>query len=466
MTIDAASRDVAVPRKAWFALAVTTLVTFLSVIDISAVNVAFPSIVEDFDATNTELSWIVSGYNIVVGALLMLSGRLADSIGRKRVFLPGVAIFGIGSLLCGLAPGVGWLIAARVVQAVGGAIVNGSSFAVMLPEFPSGRRSTAIGLAGATGAFGAVVGPFVGSILIDLSGWRGIFLINVPLCILALIMGRLWLSESRDEDATGRIDILGVIIGTAAVAMIMVAIVQTEAWGFGDTRLIALFITGLALIPVIIARSRVHPEPLLNLDLYQIKSFTSANIGVSLYSLGFSSGALVSSVMLQEIWELDIRTVGLAFIPGPLIATLVSAVAGRAADRIGHRWILGIGCLLCAISYGSFIPLLTEERDISTYILLSLIAGVGVGMTIATWSSAGLSDVPEARFGVASSTYNTLRQASYAIGIAVTITLISLGADGTLEGYRWAWLWIAGSYLLAGLAVVATFPRGSSHDRS
>lgn len=453
------------PRRAWLALSVSTLVTFLVVIDISAVNVAFPSIRADFAVSETQLSWIVSAYNIIVGALLMLSGRLADSLGRKKIFLPGVVIFGIGSLLCGLAPGAGWLIGARIVQAIGGAVVNGSSFAVMLPEFPPSKRSTAIGLAGATGAFGAVVGPVIGSNLIDLFSWRAIFLINVPLCILAVTLGRLWLNESQDPNATGRIDLVGVAIGTAAVAMIMVGIVQTESWGFGDPRLVGLVILGLVLIPIVVRRSRTHPEPLLNLGLYKFQSFASANLGVSLYSLGFAAGGLVSSLVLQDLWDLDIRTVGLAFVPAPLLATITSPIAGRLADRFGHRWILGFGCALCAAGYGSYILFLDEEAAIAKYILLSLFGGVGIGMTIATWSSAALSDVPQTTFGVASSTYNTLRQAAYAIGIAVTITLISLGADGRVEGYRWAWMWITGCYILAGIAVVVTFPRGSSHDR-
>ena len=166
----------------------STLVVFLVVIDISAVNVAFPSIREDFAVSDSSLSWVIGAYNIVVGSLLMVSGRLADSLGRRKVYLPGVAIFGLGSALCALAPSAAWLIAARVVQAVGGSVTMAAGFAVMLPEFPPNRRSTAIGFAGATGALGAVVGPVVGSVLIDAFSWRGIFWVNVPLCALVLLI--------------------------------------------------------------------------------------------------------------------------------------------------------------------------------------------------------------------------------------------------------------------------------------
>lgn len=459
--------EVTVSRQAWLALVVTTLVTFLVVIDISAVNVAFPSIREDFDVSRSQLSWMISGYNIMVGALLMVSGRLADSIGRLKVFLPGVAIFGVGSLLSGLAPSVEFLIAARLLQGLGGAVLSGSSFAVMLPEFPTQKRSTAIGLAGATGSLGAVVGPVIGSILIDLASWRAIFLINVPLCLLAIFLGPRLLNESRDPDATGRIDFVGVPIGTAAVALVMFGIVQSESWGIADPRVIGFVVVGLMLFPILIRRSRTHPEPLINLDLFKYKSFTSANMSVGFYGLAFTSGFLLNSLVLQDLWDQPIRTVGLALMPSPLIAGVVSPLSGRYADRYGHRWILGIGCLLCAVGYALFLLLLdATPRVWSLYVPASVPVGIGVGLTVATWSSAGLSDIPEAKFGVAAATYNTLRQAAYAVGIAVVVTLISVGTDAELTGYRWAWTWVLGCYVLSGLVVMATFPSGSSNDRA
>ena len=210
-----------IPRRAWLALGVSTLVTFFVVIDISAVNVAFPSIERDLDTDRSTLSWMISGYNVTVGALLLAAGRVADSIGRRKVFIPGVALFMVGSALCGLAPTVEFLIAARIVQGFGGAVVTASSFAVMLPEFPPARRSTAIGFAGATGSLGAVVGPALGSLVIDAFNWRAIFWINVPLSLLVIVLAPRLLSESSDPNATGRIDIVGVVIGTAAVALVM-----------------------------------------------------------------------------------------------------------------------------------------------------------------------------------------------------------------------------------------------------
>lgn len=458
--------DVTVTREAWLALGVSTLVTFLVVIDISAVNVAFPSIRDDFEVSDSALSWIVSGYNIMVGSLLMVSGRLADSIGRRRVFLPGVFLFGLGSLLCAISPSATWLVSARLVQGIGGSIVSAAGFAVMLPGFPPARRSTAIGIAGAMGAVGAVVGPALGSLLIDLFSWRAIFVINVPLCLFVLVLGPRLLAESRDPNATGKIDLVGVPIGTAAVAFIMFAIVQSESWGIGDSRIIGLTIVGLALIPVLLYRSRTHPEPLINLELFRYRSFSSASVGMFLYGLAFTAGFLTNSLVLQDAWDQPIRTVGLALIPSPLTAAGVSIMTGRSADRIGHRWLLGVGCFLCAVGYLLAATVLGDDPAVfSQFVPISMITGVGVGLTVATWSSAGLSDIPPDNFGVAAATYGTLRQAAYGLGIAVVIALIARGSGSGIGDFRSAWLWSTVCYLLAGLSVMATFPAGSSHDR-
>ncbi len=460
--------DTTITRQAWLALGVTTLSTFLVVIDISAVNVAFPSIETDLNASRTTLGWIISGYNIVVGALLLASGRLADSIGRKKVYIPGVALFMVGSLLCGLAPNVGLLIAARLVQGCGGALVAAAGFAVMLPEFPPSRRSTAIGFAGATGALGAVVGPALGSVLIDAFHWRAIFFINVPLSLLVLVLAPKYLRESKNPDAAGRIDLVGVLIGTLSVALVMFGIVRSEDWGLSDWRVWALIVVGAGLLPVLIARSRVHPEPLLDLDLFAFKSFSSTAAGVMFYGFAFTSGALVNSIVLQELWDQDLSVVGLAFVPGPLLAAAISPLTGSLADRVGHRWLLGVGCALCAFGYLALLLALGPEPAVwSRFVPLSLISGVGIGLTVATWSSAGLADIPPAKFGVAGATVNTIRQAAYALGISVSITLLATGADVfEVSAYRWAYGWIATCYVIAGVVVVLTFPSGNSQDRA
>ena len=455
-------------RNAWLALVVTTLVFFLVVIDVSAVNVAFPSIRDDFGVSEATLGWIISGYAITVAALLLVAGRYADSYGRKRLFIPGVAVFAIGSMLCAIAPNAGFLIAARVLQGVGGAIVLATAIAVVLPDFPANMRSTVIGITGATGALGAVVGPALGAVLTDVWSWRGIFWINVPLAVLVLALSPRLLRESKNPDATGRIDLVGVPIGTAGVGLVMFAIVRSESWGIFDPRVLGLAAAGLVLMWLLVRRSRHQPEPLLELDLFSLRSFASTNAGLALYSIGFTSGFLVNSLLLQELWDEPLSTVGAALVPAPLLATFVSPVAGRYADRIGHRWILAGGSALCAIGYLLQPVLLDETAAVwNVFVPVGLIVGVGVGATIATWSSAGLTEVRPAQFGTANATVRTTQQVGYALGISVVVAILAdVSIDPQLSSFRWAWLFVGGAYLAAAVIIAFTFPAGSTQQRA
>ena len=458
---------VVVARSAWLALGVTTLVFFLVVIDISAVNVAFPSIAEDLETSESSLSWIISGYNITVASFLLVAGRVADSWGRKRLFIPGIAVFLIGSILSGLAPSAGLLIAARVVQAFGGAIITPTALAVVLPDFPSAKRSMAIGLLGATGGLGAVVGPAVGSVLIEFWSWRGIFLINVPVCLIVLAISPKLLRESKNPNASGKIDLLGVPIGTIAICAVMLAIVESENWGLLDWRVLTLFAFGVALIPALIYRSARHPEPLIELNLYAHRSFSSANAAVAFYSLAFTSGFLVNSLLIQQLWDQPISTTGRALVIAPLVSAVAAPLSGRLADRIGHRWILTSGCLCSALGYLLFLVVLDETPMVFTfYVPISLLVGLGTGITIATWSSAGLSDVAPSQFGTANATLRTTQQVFYALGVSLAVTLLATGGgSGTITGFRWAWVMVACAYVGAAVVVAVTFPAGSSEDR-
>lgn len=441
---------------------------FLVVIDVSAVNVAFPSIRDDFGVAESTLGWVISGYNITVAALLLVAGRYADSLGRKRLFIPGVAIFAIGSMLSAIAPGAGFLIAARVVQGVGGAIISPTAIAVVLPDFPANKRSTVIGLTGATGALGAVVGPALGAFLTDAWSWRGIFWINVPISVLVLVLAPRLLRESKNPRATGRVDLVGVPIGTVGVGLVMFAIVRAESWGVTDGRVLATFVVGMAMIPILIGRSRRHDEPLLELNLFRIRSFSSTNAAVALFSMAFTSGFLANSLLLQELWGESLRTTGMALVPSPMLAAVVSPFAGRFADRVGHRWILAIGSAACGVGFLSFIVVLDADAAVWTvFVPVSLLVGFGVGATIATWASAGLSDVSPDQFGTANATVRTTQQVFYALGISVIVALLAdVSIDPELGQFRWAWVFVGGCYLASAVVVAATFPSGSSDDRA
>lgn len=455
-------------RNPWLAVIVTTLVFFLVVIDVSAVNVAFPSIRDDFDVSESTLGWVISGYNIAVASLLLVAGRYADSLGRKRLFVPGVAVFAVGSMCSALAPGAAFLIAARVLQGIGGAIITPTAIAVVLADFPPNKRSTVIGITGATGALGAVVGPALGAFVTDAWSWRGIFWINVPLCALVLLLAPRLLRESKNPVATGKVDLVGVPIGTVGVGLVMFAIVRAESWGVTDVRVLAAFVAGLAMLPILVRRSRTHPEPLLELDLFRLRSFSSTNAGLALYAMAFTSGFLANSLLLQELWGESLTTTGLALVPSPLLAAVISPFAGRYADRIGHRWILSIGSVACGVGFLSFAVLLSAEPATwSVYVPVSLLVGFGVGATIATWASAGLADVGPGQFGTANATVRTTQQVFYALGISVIVAILAdVSVDPSITQFRRAWLFIGFAYLASAAVIAVTFPRGSSDDRA
>jgi MFS family permease len=246
----------------------------------------------------------------------------------------------------------------------------------------------------------------------------------------------------------------------------MVAIVQSETWGV-DSRVVGLFLSGMVLVPVLIHRSRRHPEPLIELTLFRYRSFSATNLGVAFYSLSFTSGYLASSLLLQELWNQSITTTGQALVIGPLISAAAAPLSGRLADRIGHRWILCAGAALSAVGYGlNYLLLDGEPHVFDLFVPISVLIGIGTGTTIATWASAGLSDIEPDQFGTANATVRTTQQVFYALGVAVMVTLLaSGGGPGELEGYRRAWLWVAGAYAASSLSIALVFPAGSSGDR-
>ena len=457
-----------VDRRSWLALGAATAAAFMVVVDVSIVNVAFPSIQQSLGASNAALSWIVSGYSITVGSFLLLSGRLADRQGRRRMFNLGLAIFAIGSLLSGVAPQVEVLIAARVVQAMGGSLIMPSSLAMVLPEFPMSRRSAAIGMWGAMGALGAAFGPSIGALLINGLGWRWIFYVNLPIAGLVFLGSLRLVRESRDEAAEGRLDVVGLPMGTLALALVMVAIVQGEVWGYGDSRVIALAVLGVVLLPVVVWRSRSHANPLLDLDLFSYRSFWSGTASFGLYAFGFVPGFLMSSLLLQDLWGLSVLEAGFGLTPGPIMASLLSIPAGRLADRLGHRWLLTSGVVLCGMSYGLLLWRAGESSAyFSVFLPANVILGIGVGLSIATFVSAAMSDIPPPRFAIANATVRTVQQVCFALGIAVVIVLFNSAPLGDpLSGFQRAWVLVIAAFASSALLFALAFPSGTASRRA
>jgi EmrB/QacA subfamily drug resistance transporter len=365
--------------RRWKVLAVTAVAVFMGFLDVTIVNVAFPDIERDFaSATRADLSWVLNAYNIVFAALLVPSGRLADLLGRRRMFLIGVTAFVAASALCGLAPGPEWLVAARVVQAAAGAILVPTSLALLLPEFPPERRATAVAIWSATGAVAAALGPSLGGVLVDQLGWRWVFFLNVPIGLAALVPARRVLHESRDPDGVLP-DALGTLMLVAGVGALALGIVKGSDWGWGSPRVLGALAAATVLLPAVVVRSARHRAPVIELSLFRARSFAVANAGMFAFSTAFYALLLCNVLFLTQVWGYSILKAGFAVTPGPLMAALTAPLAGRLSDRFGQRVVAAPGALFFATGCALFaIAMDAEPAYASHYLVPTMLTGAGV----------------------------------------------------------------------------------------
>src|SRR3954452_15675678 len=324
--------------RRWKVLLVTGVAVFMAFLDVTIVNVAFPSIKGAFPETSLAgLSWVLNAYNIVFAALLVPAGRLADLLGRRGVVFTGMGLFLAASALCGIAPSAEFLIGARVIQAAGAALLVPTSLGLLLPEFPPERRATATALWGAVGGVAAATGPSLGGLLIEWSDWRLVFYVNLVLGALAVVPARRLLRETRDPDRGAVPDALGIVLLAGGVGAVSLAIVQAPSWGWGSVGVVASLIGSVALLGAFVWRSAEHPHPVLELSLFRVRSFAAACLVVGIFSLGFYALLLSGILFLTGVWHYSILQAGFAVTPGPLMAATGSAVGGRMADRFGQR---------------------------------------------------------------------------------------------------------------------------------
>src|SRR5690242_8509189 len=308
----------------------------MSSLDLFIVNLAFPYISKDYPGTSlTSLSWVLNAYTIIFAAVLVPAGRWADRVGRRRVFVIGLAAFSIGSLLCGLAPGVAALIAARIIQACGAGLMVPASLSLLLASIPASARAAAIGTWSAFGALGAALGPVIGGSLVQLS-WRWVFWINLPVGVLAALLAARVVPESRDEHVRGRPDLLGAGLLAAAVGLDALALVKAPDWGWGSARFGGLLLAAVACGVAMVIRSRRHHSPVIELGLLRSRTFSGTFAASILYYAGFGAFVLNSVEFLTGVWRYSAIEAGLAIGPGPLmVLPFARIVAPRLAAKLG-----------------------------------------------------------------------------------------------------------------------------------
>jgi EmrB/QacA subfamily drug resistance transporter len=430
---------------------VLCLGAFMGGLDLFIVNVAFPDLARDFTGTDLgTLSWVLNAYTIVFAALLVPAGRWADAFGRKRLFLGGLALFVAASAACAAAPSVEALIALRVLQAAGAALLLPSSLALLLPEFPPERRSIAVAIWAASSAVAAAAGPPVGGLLVGLS-WHWVFLVNVPVGIVALVVGARVLREAHDP-STARPDELGAGLLAVGVAALVAGIVQGPEWGWADPRVIGAFTAAAVLLAIVAARCATHPAPVVEPALLRIRAFSVATVAATVFFAGFGAMLLSSVLVLTGPWGESVLQAGLMIAPGPAMAALFSVPGARLAQRIGMAAVGALGTALFAAGGVWWLTQMGPQPDyVGAFLPGMLIGGAGVGLVIPTLTAAAAAALPPARFATGTAVVTMARQLGLAVGVAVLVAIV--GTPESVADFQSAWAFILATAVASGLTL-------------
>jgi len=452
-------------RRLRVVFVVTALGAFMASLDLSIVNVAFPALERSFRGDSpASLAWVITGYSIVFGALLVVAGRTADRLGSRRVFFAGLAVFCLGSALAGLAPTVPLLVGGRLVQGVGAAALLPSSLGLLLAAFPSERRSQVVAMWGGIGALAVATGPSLGALLITGFGWRAAFFVNLPVGLVAWLVGRSVLPARRGDPTASPPDYPGVLLLTAALAALVLGISQGPTWGWSSPWVIAAVVAFAVLGALFLRRSSRHPQPVLDLTLFRSRSFTVANSAALLYSMGFFAMLLGNILFLTSVWHYTILRAGLAVTPGPLVVAVVAGPAGKLAGRYGFRRVLLTGFVVFAAGlawYATHVGL--HARYLEIWLPGTLVVGLGIGLTFPVLGAAAVSSLHPQRFAVGSAVNQTARQVGGALGVAILVVILGTptGAAEALAHFHHLWWFAAAMAAASGLVCCLLGPPGS-----
>jgi EmrB/QacA subfamily drug resistance transporter len=432
---------------------------FLASLDLFIVNIAFPDIARDFDGKPlADMSWILNAYAIVFAALLVPAGRWSDRAGRKRGFLLGLALFTLASVASAAAPTLEVLVAARVLQAAGAALMVPTSLGLLIPEFPPERRAAVVALWAAAGGVAAAAGPPLGGVLVEAS-WRWVFLINIPIGLVALVAGARSLREIRDPSGE-RPDVLGAVLLAGGIASLTAGIVKGPDWGWGDAATAGLFAAAVLLVAAVVARSRTHPAPVVEPELVRIRSTAFANLAAMLFFAGFGALLLGSVLFLTSVWGESTLSAGLMVAPGPAMAALFSVPAGLLGERFGARLVGAAGAGLIAIASVWFVSVMGSEPDYAGVFLAPfLLGGMGVGLSIPSITGVATAALPPTRFATGTALVGMSRQIGAALGVAVLVAIVGTPAPAdAVAAFGHGWLFVAGAMAATAVAMLLTGP--------
>ena len=448
----------------WVLLA-TVLGTSLAFIDSTVVNIALPAIGRDLGADAAGLQWTINGYALSLASLILLGGSLGDRYGRKRVFLVGVGWFAAASLLCGLAPTDELLIAARVLQGIGGALLTPGALAILEASFEPGDRSRAIGAWSGLGGVGGALGPFLGGWLVEVADWRLIFLINVPIAALVMVVAARHVPESRNPAAARKLDVAGVLTGAAGLGGLTYGFTAWPEQGPGSAAVLGALAVGVAGMVAFVLVERRSEHPMLPLEVFRAKAFSGANV-VTFLVYAANGGVFFLVVLnLQVVAGFSPLTGGIALLPVTVLMLALSARAGALGQRIGPRIPMTVGPLICATA----LVLLSMVGAGASYwwnVLPAVIVfGLGLSLLVAPLTATALGALDDRFAGIASGVNNAVARAAGLLSVAVLPLAAGLGGGSLTESstlhpvYRTAMLICAGLMVVGGVVAFLLIPR-------
>jgi EmrB/QacA subfamily drug resistance transporter len=443
-------------------LLTTVLGSAMVLLDSTVVGVALPRIGRDLDADLAVLQWTVNAYMLTLAALILLGGALGDRYGRRRVFVLGVVWFAVASLLCGLAPNAGTLVAARALQGVGGALLTPGSLALIQASFHPDDRGRAVGLWSGFGGIGAAVGPFLGGWLVDGPGWRWVFLINVPLALLCVPVALRHVPESADAGAHGRFDILGAALGALALALLTYALIEAHA---GTVTVVLTAGAGLLAAVAFVAVERRRADPMMPPDIFASRQFTVVNLVTLCVYAAFGGFFFLVVLQLQVVSGYSALGAGTALLPTTALMLLFSARAGELGDKTGPRLPLTVGPLLCAAGMLLMLRVGQEASYWADVLPALLVLGLGMVTLVAPLTATVLGSVDTARAGLASGVNNAAARAAGLVAVAALPLLAGMGPEAYRSAVAFdaafgrAMLWCAGVLVAGAVLACATVRR-------
>jgi EmrB/QacA subfamily drug resistance transporter len=458
-------------RRRWAALSVLLLVQFMIILDVSVVNIALPTIQQDLGFSRAGLTWVVDSYVLVAGSLLLFGGRLGDVLGRRRTFLVGVAVFGVASLLCGIAQTPGMLVAARLAQGLGEALAAPAALGLIALLFTDPReRAKAIGLFGGISGLAGTSGPIVSGALVEYSTWRWIFLINIPVAVAALVLVPRLVDRSLPSRGIG-LDVRGALLVTAGLAGIVFGLIEAASHDLTDIRVWLPLVGGLLLLPVFALSQRTARDPLLPLSFLQERTRLATDGVALLFATVFFAQFFVTTLYLQDVLGFSALRTGLGFLPFGIAVGAALGLATKLVPRVGLRPLLVSGLLIAAAGTLAFTRITPDGSYLTQVLPASVLIAIGSGLVLPTLGNGAVHGVTEDDAGLASGLLQAVQQIGGAIGLAVLTTLslrragdqIAQGTDPAVavtDGYVLA-LQVGVVVLFVAAAAAATLKRGA-----